>query len=225
MKRALIALLSFGMLAALSAEARSAKADAEPALQKFLARPDEPLSQYRARRVLEGHNERFNMHGALEAVTELSPSGEFTYAIKSETGSEYIREKLQQMLETEASVLRSGDPSRSALTAVNYELTPGDLAEPGIVKLLAKPRRKDMSLIDGAVFVTSDDADLVRVEGRMAKNPSFWTSKVYLVRRYERVGGVRVPVRLDSTAQIKFAGESSLSMVYDYEMINGTPVR
>jgi hypothetical protein len=28
-------------------------------------------------------------------------------------------------------------------------------------------------------------------------------------------------VRVDSTAQIRFAGASSLSMVYDYEMING----
>ena len=222
--RALIALLSLGCCISLAANSATNTAAAEPALQKFLARPDEPISQYRARRVLEGHNERFNMHATVEAVTELSPAGQFTYSIVRQSGSEYIREKLHQMLETEAKVLGSGDPSRSALTSDNYELTPGDIAEPGIVKLLAKARRKDVSLIDGAVFVTSDDADLVRVEGRMAKNPSFWTSKVYLVRRYERVGGVRVPVRLDSTAQIKFAGESTMTMIYDYEMINGTPV-
>jgi hypothetical protein len=164
------------------------------------------------------------MHASLEAVTELSPSGQFTYTVVKQSGSERIREKLQQLLQTEAKVIESGDPSKSALTIDNYELTAGELAEPGIVKLFAKPRRKDLSLIDGAVFVTSDDADLVRVEGRMAKNPSFWTSKVHLVRRYERVAGIRVPVRLDSTAQIKLAGESKLSMVYDYEMINGTPI-
>ena len=203
------------------AEARSAEAGA---LQRFLARPDEPITQYRARRTLEGHNERFNMHAVLEAVTELSPSGEFTYTVVKKSGSDYIREKLEQLLETEARVIKSGDPSRSALTTDNYELSAGELVEPGIVKLLAKARRKELSLIDGAVFVTSDESDLVRVEGRMAKNPSFWTSKVYLVRRYERVSGVRVPVRLDSTAQIKLAGESTLSMVYDYEMINGAPI-
>ena len=118
-------------------------------------------------------------------------------------------------------MLATGNPSRSALTTENYDIGGGELAEPGIVKLLAKPRRKEVSLIDGAVFITSDDADLVRVEGRMAKNPSFWTTRVNLVRRYDRIGGVRVPVRLDSTAQIRFAGESSLSMVYDYDMING----
>jgi hypothetical protein len=194
----------------------------EPALQRFLARPDEPVSQYRARRWLEGHNGRFNKHATIEAVTELSPDGAFTYTIVSESGSEYIRDKvLEPILETEAKVLESGDPSRSALTIENYEIVAGELVGPGMVKLLIEPRRKDISLLDGAVFVTTGDADLVRIEGRMAKNPSFWTTRVDVVRQYDRIGGVRVPVRLDSTAQVRFAGESTLSMIYEYEMING----
>jgi hypothetical protein len=231
--RALLALLSFGCFIPLAASARASVAGSETrlvaartaeedALERFLARPDEPVTQYRARRSLEGHNGRFKMHGSLEVITEFTAAGEFTYSVVSRTGSDYILEKLLQLLETESRIVESGTPSRSALTADNYELTPGEIAEPGIVKLFAKPRRKELSLIDGAVFITSDDADLVRVEGRMAKNPSFWTSRVYLVRRYERIGGVRVPVQLDSTAQIKIAGESRMSMAYRYEMINGT---
>ena len=197
-------------------------ADVQPALDRFLSRPDEPITQYRARRILEGHNARFKKHGAIEVVTELSPDGRFSYTIVSETGSDYIRDKvLRPILETEAKVLASGDPSRSALTTDNYDIGGGELAEPGIVKLFARARRKEVSLIDGAVFITSAESDLVRVEGRMAKNPSFWTSRVNIVRHYDRIGGVRVPVRLDSTAQIKLAGESTLSMTYDYEMING----
>jgi hypothetical protein len=200
-------------------------AGVQPALERFLARPDEPITEYRARRTLEGHNPRFKMDGAIEAITELSANGRFSYTIVSETGSDYIRDKvLRPILETEAKVFASGDPSRSALTIDNYDIGGGELAEPGIVKLFAKPRRKEVSLIDGAVFITSADSDLVRVEGKMAKNPSFWTTRVNLVRRYDRIGGVRVPVRLDSTAQIRFAGESSLSMIYDYEMINGVEV-
>ena len=204
----------------------SMPAAVQPALERFLARPDEPVTQYRARRTLEGHNARFKMHGAIEAITELSADGRFSYSIVTETGSDYIRDKvLRPLLETEARVLASGDPSRSALTTDNYDIGGGELAEPGIIKLFAKPRRKEVSLIDGAVFITSADSDLVRIEGKMAKNPSFWTSRVNLVRRYDRIGGVRVPVRLDSTAQIRFAGASSLSMVYDYEMINGVELK
>lgn len=182
--------------------------------------------QYRAVRKLEGHNPRFNMQGTIEAITELLPGGRFEYVIVSETGSDYIRDKvLRPILETEAKVLASGAASRSALTTENYDIGGGELAEPGLVKLFAKPRRKDVSLIDGAVYVTTDDSDLVRVEGRMAKNPSFWTTRVHLVRHYDRLGGIRVPIRLDSTAQIRFAGESTLSMIYEYEMVNGVVLK
>jgi hypothetical protein len=113
------------------------------------------------------------------------------------------------------------DPSRAALTPLNYELNAAEPAEPGVVRLLAKPRRREISLVDGSVFVTTEDADLVRVEGRLAKNPSFWTTRVDVVRRYERRSGIRVPVRLDTTAQIRVAGASTMSVVYDYEMVNG----
>jgi hypothetical protein len=201
-------------------------AAAAPLLQRFLARSDEPLTHYRARRSLEGHNPRFDKHGSIEAVTELLPGGRFTYTIVSEAGSQYVREKvLKPILETEAKVVASGKSSRSALTAENYEIAAaGEMVEPGLVKLFAKPRRSDLSLIEGALFITMDDADLVRVEGRMTKNPSFWTTRVDVVRWYDRVAGVRVPVRLDSTANIRFAGESTLSMIYKYEMINGIEV-
>lgn len=196
----------------------------QPALERFLARPKEPVSSFRARRVLEAENPRLKLHATLEAMTELS-NGRFTYTIVSESGSDQIRQKVfRPILETEARAFRSGDPAHSALTSANYEIAAGELAEPGLVKLFAKPRRKDIALIDGAVFVTREEADLVRIEGRMAKNPSFWTTRVNVIHRFERVGGARVPVRLDSTAQIRFAGEASLSMIYTYEMVNGAEV-
>jgi hypothetical protein len=226
--RTLLGLLSLAFCLTLSAEGAGGESNAglQPVVDRFLSRPDEPLTQYRARRVLEGHNDRFKKHGTIEAVTQLSASGQFTFEIVSESGSDYIRDKvLRPLLETEARVLAAGAPSRSALTAENYDIGGGELAEPGVVKLFAKPRRKEVSLIDGAVFVTRDDADLLRVEGRMAKNPSFWTTRVNLVRHYDRIAGVRVPVRLDSTAQIRLAGESTLSMIYEYEMVNGVVVK
>ena len=117
------------------------------------------------------------------------------------------------------------DASRSAVTSQNYDLRGLEAAaEPGLVKLLVRPKRRDVSLVDGAVFVTEDEADLVRVEGRLAKNPSFWTKRVDVVRRYERIGGMRVPIRLDSVAQVRLAGTSTLSMTWEYETINGERV-
>jgi len=198
----------------------------EPALARFLTRPDEPLREYRALRHMEAENGRFNVRGTLDAMTSLSGDGRFTYTIVREDGSDYIRNRvLRTLLENEEKLFATTDPSRAALTSVNYELLAAEPAEPGVVRLLAKPRRREVSLVDGSVFVTRDDADLLRVEGRLAKNPSFWTTRVDLVRRYDRVGGIRVPVRLDTTAQVRVAGSSTLSVVYDYQMVNGVAVK
>ncbi len=56
------------------------------------------------------------------------------------------------------------------------------------------------------------------------KKPSFWTTRVDVVRQYGRVAGIRVPVRLDTTAHVRFAGLSTMSMTYDYQSINGKNV-
>ena len=227
MRVGVVTLTTFtGALAlAMTSVSGSTSALAEPALQRFLARADEPLTQYRAVRTLEAHNEKFGMHGSMEVLTEMTPDGKFTFQILQQEGSKRVLDKvLRPLLENEQKLFATGDPARSALTTENYELEAGELAGPGLVKLLARPKRKEVSLVDGALIVTSDDADLVRVEGRLAKNPSFWTKRVDLVRQYERVGGLRVPVRLDTTAQIRFAGSSTMSIVYDYQMVNGVEV-
>jgi hypothetical protein len=130
----------------------------------------------------------------------------------------------RSMLDNEQALFASGEAARAGFTSVNYDLSPATAEEPGIVKMLAHPKRKDVTLIDGAVYVTDTDADLVRAEGRLAKNPSFWTKHVDVVKQYGRINGLRVPVRVESTAQMRLAGTSTLTMTYEYEMINGVTV-
>jgi hypothetical protein len=196
----------------------------EPVLHRFLARADEPLVTYRGTRRLEGRNERFNVSGWMEIATELTADG-FRYRVVSEGGSDLIRRRVfRAMLENEEQIFANGDAAHSSFTSTNYDLTAAESPEPGLVKLFARPKRKDVTLIDGAVFITDTDADLVRVEGRLAQSPSFWTRRVDVVKQYARVGGLRVPIRVESTAQIRLAGTSTMTMTYAYEMINGVNV-
>jgi len=225
MRRLAVVLVALTALTALAtAEPASAPATFEPVLHRFLARADEPLVTYRGTRRLEGRNERFNVSGWMEIATELTADG-FHYRVIDEGGSDLIRGRVfRSMLENEEQVFANGGAGRSSFTTTNYDLTPGDAAEPGLVKLFARPKRKDVTLIDGAVYITDTDADLVRVEGRLAKSPSFWTRRVEVVKQYGRVAGLRVPVRVESTAQIRFAGTSTMTMTYNYEMINGVKI-
>jgi len=197
----------------------------EPVVQRFLSRPDEPLTQFRATRHLEAQNDRFNKEATMDVITELLPDGKFTYTIQRESGSTTIRNRVMRgLLENEKEMAAAKDPSRFAVTPANYDVTGGEMTDEGTVKLLAKPRRKDAGLIDGAVFITTADSDIVRVEGRLVKTPSFWTTRVDVVKRYARIAGARVPIRLDTTAHIRFAGASTMTMTYSYEMVNGVAV-
>ena len=72
-------------------------------------------------------------------------------------------------------------------------------------------------------MVLSEGGELLRVEGQLSKNPSFWTSLVNVIRHYARLDGVRVPIATESVAKVKFAGVSHLDVHYDYETINGRP--
>jgi hypothetical protein len=75
------------------------------------------------------------------------------------------------------------------------------------------------------MFLNPSGGDLVRLEGRLTKSPSFWIKNVDIVRRYERINGVVVPVALETRAQVRFHGDAKLRMTYVYTEIDGRPVR
>ena len=62
------------------------------------------------------------------------------------------------------------------------------------------------------------------LEGRLAKSPSFWVRSVTIMKRYTRVGGVSLPVVIESLADVKIFGKSSFSMRYSYTAVNGRSV-
>jgi hypothetical protein len=79
-------------------------------------------------------------------------------------------------------------------------------------------------LVAGSIYVNPDDGELVRLEGRLIKPPSFWTRRVDIVRWYRRFAGIRLPVALESMANVRIAGESTFRVTYDYEIVNGQRV-
>jgi hypothetical protein len=176
---------------------------------------------YRARRHLEAENPRFKMKGWLDATSELGPDG-FSFAVVAEGGSETIRNRvLRKALEGERDLLKR--PQDTALSTANYEFG-FDGMDGGLARLRLTPRRKERTLVDGWLIVAPGDADLVEVRGRLAKAPSFWTTRVEIVRRYARIAGIRVPTSVESIASVRFAGRSTFRMEYTYERINSAPV-
>jgi len=192
-----------------------------PIIERVVTRRDPPAHQYRALRHLEAQSEKLHAAGWMDAWTELDPASGFRYEVAGEGGSGYIRSHvLKPWLENEKKMWASGDPERARLTFDNYTFDDRGLTPDGLACLGVKSRRKDMLLVDGSIYVNASDGDLVRIEGRLSKPPSFWTRRVEVVRHYERINGVRLPVAIESVAQVLIAGRSTFSMTYDYESVN-----
>jgi hypothetical protein len=210
----LIVVLSRALLVA-----RHVQVEDLPVLARFLSTDDSSPTEFRARRHLEARTTHLGMAAWMDIDTWGTPDG-FQYTIVGEGGSDYIRSHVfKSSLELERQLWRS-DASPRAVTPENYMFddrgSSSGLAEVGVT-----PRRKDVFLLDGSIFLRPDDGDLVRAEGLLAKNPSFWTRHVNVVGHYERIAGVRLPVAFESTANIVIAGACSFTMTYDYEMVNG----
>jgi hypothetical protein len=193
-----------------------------PALARFLTTVEQGPASYQAMRRLEVRNRRLSEAAWMHVRTEADADG-FRYQIVGEGGSGYVRDRLfVPALETEQKMWGAGD--KGALTLDNYTFEDRGAESSGLAWIGVTPRRKDVLLVTGSIFLRPDDGDLVRVEGALSRTPSFWTRNVEIVRTYERIGGVRVPVRLESTASVRIAGTSTFTMTYEYESINGKPV-
>jgi hypothetical protein len=218
----LILTVTAGVCLPLSAQISPSASEAAPAaplIERFLTRQDLPLTSYRALRRLSARNGRFKLEGWLEVETTLSAKNELSWTVVAEGGSGTIRNKvLRKALAGEAETLAKGLGPRGALSRENYEFALGTAG-----RLDLRPKRKDTLLITGFALLSEEDADLLEVSGRLTRNPSFWTRNVDVRRRYARVNGVRVPVAMESTAQVRFAGTSHFEMTYRYLEVNGTP--
>lgn len=192
-------------------------------VERFLARQTSPLS-YRATRRLEATGS--GQRGWLEARTDFTAGAGLDYEVTAEGGSGYIRARvLRTLLEEERRLIARGGSSRVAISAANYVFADDGTGEDGLARVTLRPLRKERPLIIGTMFLRPEDGELVRVEGRLAKSPSFWVSRVHIVRSYERINGALVPVRLESTAQLRLLGRSTLVMTYRYSQIDRQPTR
>lgn len=194
-------------------------------IARVVAREDPPPSQYRALRRLEAKSDKLGGSAWIEAWTEVDPGKGFRYQIVTEGGSGFVRGKvLRPWLDGEKKMWANGDPERASLSLENYTFTDRGLTPDGLAWLDVKSRRKDVLLVDGSIFVNPEDGDLVRIQGRLSKTPSFWTRRVEVVRHYQRINGIRVPIAIESIAQVLIAGRSTFRMTYEYETINGQQV-
>lgn len=194
-------------------------------LERFLAANEHSLLSYEAIRKLEVATRGGKMTAFLTARTSLDADNGFQFRVLEESGSGLLRSRvLHPVLEAEQKAKQRERGRAGALTSANYAFAVDEITSDGLLRVGIKSKRREELLMDGSILLTTDTSDLVLMEGFLVKRPSFWTRRVKIIRRYGRIGGARVPLETSSIADVLFTGQSTFSMRYQYESINGVPV-
>jgi hypothetical protein len=191
------------------------------AVEQFLARP-RVAHDYTATRRLEASGS--GRAAWLDVRTDYSPAAGLRYEVTAEGGSGYIRSRvLISLLDEEQRLISQGDEHTVALTTDNYRFMAETVNEDGLATVTVTPLRKDRALIAGRMFLTPA-GELRRIEGRLARNPSFWVTRVDIVRSYRPINGMLMPVLLETKARLRLLGSAGLRMTYRYSTVDEQPV-
>ena len=180
--------------------------EVEAIIQRVVAQTTRGDIAVRATRRLEAGTVSGKHRGWMDVETSASPAGAFTWKVIGEGGSERTRDKVfKAILEAEAEGWRAGPRDAAALSLDNYEFIP-TASDHGQLKLKLNPRRTDSRLVVGTLTVSADGHPIL-LEGKLAKSPSFWVRSVTIVKKYARIGGVSLPVSIESLADLWMLGK------------------
>ena len=105
------------------------------------------------------------------------------------------------MLATEAEASSPEMRLKTRLSPENYEfhmVRDALLGDRMAYVIDVVPKRSDEHLFEGQIWIDTQDYALARVEGKPAKNPSFWIHSVHFVHTYQKSGPFWFPASTES---------------------------
>lgn len=185
---------------------------------------DENLRSYSVDRSYKVENKRLNKIAQLKATMIFVAPDEKVFEVHSYEGSGFMRRGvINRMIDTEQKTARSDQRAKNAITPENYEfewLRSEIVNERPQYVLRAKPRHKDRLLFDGAIWVDAEDFAITRIQGKPAKNPSFWTRKVDFTQEYQKIGPFWFAARNTSLTHVFLFGKTTTDLEYANYQIN-----
>ena len=113
--------------------------------------------------------------------------------------------------------------SESALTPDNYDFeVVGKEVWNGreCLVLELKPKRNSKYLIVGKAWVDINENAIVRIDGKTARNVSFWIGKPQVTQEFRKVNDIWVSSANRSVSDVKLMGRTELVIDFvDYEIV------
>ncbi len=145
------------------------------------------------------------------AEIDYQPPATKKYEIRQSTGSGQGERVVRHVLDSEADMSKNAE--ESDITRHNYEfqlLGNDQLNGVPAYVLRLKPKRDDKRLVDGRAWVDTRNFQILRVEGKLSKNPSWWLKEVNVRIDYGDEGGNWMQKDSQAVAQVRFFGPHTL---------------
>jgi hypothetical protein len=179
---------------------------------------EQKLAGYKARESYTVRNSHFEEIAQLEATVVYERGFGKTYKVLSRSGPGFLQKRVfDRILKEDADLSRDEERPHTLLTSTNYAMAvQGTEIFHGkqcyVIGL--KPRVHSSSLIEGKAWIDAQDFSLLRIEGRPAASPSFWTGRPLIQREYILVDGLSFPRHSRATSKGFFTGKSELNIDY-----------
>jgi len=209
--------LTILLLTIASAQASDPLPSAQEVVAKMMqsdAHRQSELAGYTATRRYVGVNKK--RRAEMLVRVECASDGAKQFTILSEEGSSSIRKHVfQKLLSEETEASRRGTRNSTRLTPANYDfqIVGQETLETGPAYVFeVSPKTPNKYLISGRIWVDANDYSIVRIEGKPARNPSFWVHNVHFVHTYQKVGQFWFASSTRTTTEIRIFGESELTI-------------
>ena len=191
---------------------------------KMMARDNERqavLYGYTASRRYVLENQRHHKRAEMLVRMTCLRDGSKRFETISETGWGGARNHVfPRLLEAETEASRPDLRERSRLIPENYvfEMVGTEYVDDRRAYVIAiAPKTPNKYLMQARIWIDADEYAIVRIEGKPAKNPSFWTKSVHFVHKYEKRGLFWFPVSDRSVTDVRIFGSTEVTIEYfDY---------
>jgi hypothetical protein len=209
---------------AMAADASLQLPTGDEVVARMMARDNErqaTLHGYTAARRYILENQRHHKRAEMLVHMTCLRDGSKQFETISETGWGGARKHVfPRLLEAETEASRPGLRDRSRLIPENYvfEMVGTEFVDerPAYVIAIA-PKTPNKYLMQARIWIDADEYAIVRIEGKPAKNPSFWTKSVHFVHKYEKRGSYWFPVSDRSVTDVRIFGSTEVTIEYfDY---------
>jgi hypothetical protein len=165
-----------------------------------------------------------------DVIAEVDFRSPGLYVVKRRSGSSRGEQVVKRILEHEIAVDTSSRKSRAAaVTRENYVFSYlGETVLDGhsYYLLHLDPKRKQPELISGQVWVDKRSYLIRRIEGEIAKSPSWWVKKVHVRLDFASPRRMWIQSSMEAVADVRCVGPQKLtSHVLNYGAPNLVPAK